>query len=60
MLQAILRTSYHYIQAFLCAAVLYFGATFHSSCNCPGWSQQDFEELLPWQLTHHAFELQGK
>jgi hypothetical protein len=49
MLQAILRTSYHYIQAFLCAAVLYLGATFHPSCNCPGWLQQDFQELLPWQ-----------
>src|SRR5580704_5397387 len=29
MLQAILRTSYHYIQAFLCEAVLRLAATFH-------------------------------
>jgi len=60
MLLAILRTSYHYIQAFLCAAVLKLEATFHPICNCPGWLQQDFEELLPWQLTYHAFELQVK
>src|SRR5271155_2167107 len=60
MLSAILRTSYHYIQVFLCGGVLYFPATFHPSCNSPGWSQQDFEELLPRQLAYHAFKLQVK